>query len=324
MKEDNVVDGAVVGRAVVGRAEIEAAAALIDGRVRRTPLLDPGANFFDRGAVICKLELLQHTGSFKPRGALHRALTSEVPAAGLIAASGGNHGLAVAWVAQQLGVAAEIFVPEVSPPAKVDKIRKLGATVQVTGALYDDALAACRSRQAETGALDIHAYDHVGTIAGAGTIACEIEQDLASVDTVLVALGGGGLASGIAAWFAGTTTQVVVVEPESSSCFASAVAAGEPVDVTVAGVAADSLGARRVGATNWRALQHAGATSVTVSDDAIRSAQQRFWTDTQMIVEPGGATAAAALLANAYEPAADESVAVIVCGANCDPASITG
>lgn len=307
---------------LVRRAEVEAAAHLIDGRVRRTPMLDPGPEFFGHPTVSCKLEMLQHTGSFKPRGALHRALTSAVPAAGLIAASGGNHGLAVAWVAQQLGAAAEIFVPEVSPPAKVDKIRKLGATVHVTGALYDDALAACRARQAESGALDIHAYDHLDTIAGAGTIAREIEHDLPAVDTVLVALGGGGLASGIAAWFAETATKVVVVEPESSSCFAAAVAAGEPVDVTVAGVAADSLGARRVGATNWRALQYAAAASVTVSDDAIRDAQRRFWSQTQMIVEPGGATAAAALWAGAYVPHDGESVAVIVCGANCDPASV--
>lgn len=286
-------------------------------------MLDPGSDFFGRDGVICKLELLQHTGSFKPRGALHRALTSEVPEAGLIAASGGNHGLAVAWVAQQLGATAEIFVPEVSPQAKVDKIRKLGATVHVTGALYDDALAACRTRQVETGALDIHAYDHQDTIAGAGTIAREIEQDLLGVDTVLVALGGGGLASGIAAWFSGTATQVVVVEPESSNCYAAAVVANEPVDVTVAGVAADSLGARRVGTSNWQTLQHANAASVMVGDDAIRDAQRRFWANTQMIVEPGGATAAAALLAGAYVPEADESVAVIVCGANCDPASIT-
>lgn len=308
---------------LVGRDDVQAAAAVLEGRVRRTPMLDPGVDFFGRPNISCKLELLQHTGSFKPRGALHRALTSEVPEAGLIAASGGNHGLAVAWVARQLGAPAEIYVPEVSPQAKVDKIRKLGATVHVTGALYDDALAACRTRQAETGALDIHAYDHDGTIAGAGTIAYEIEQDVPQVDTVLVALGGGGLASGIAAWFANTSTQVVVVEPESSSCYAAAVAANEPVDVTVAGVAADSLGARRVGTSNWRALQQAAATSVTVSDEAIRDAQRRFWTHTQMIVEPGGATAAAALWSGAYEPADNETVAVIVCGANCDPASIT-
>lgn len=301
--------------ATIGRSEIEAAAKLIDGGVRRTPTI------WDAG-VAYKLELLQHTGSFKPRGALHRSLTADVPEAGLIAASGGNHGLAVAWVAQRLGVPGEIFVPEVSPQAKVDKIRKLGATVHVTGALYDDALAACRQRQAETGALDIHAYDHDGTVAGAGTIAREIEQDAPQVDTVLVALGGGGLASGIAAWFDATQTKVIVVEPATSCCFAAAVDAGEPVDVTVGGVAADSLGARRVGTSNWRALVHAGATSITVSDDAIRDAQKRFWADMQLVAEPGGAAAAAALWSGAYVPASDETVAVVVCGANCDPTSV--
>jgi threonine dehydratase len=310
--------------ATVTRDDIEAAASLIGGSVRDTPMFDPGVGTFPGDArAVCKLELLQHTGSFKPRGALHRALTSRVPAAGLIAASGGNHGLAVAWVAHRLGVPGEIFVPEVSPAAKVDKIRKLGATVTVTGALYDDALAACRVRQAETGALDIHAYDHDGTIAGAGTIGLEIERDLPEVDTVLVALGGGGLASGIAAWFAGTDTRVVIVEPESSSCFAAAVGAGRPVEVTVAGVAADSLGARRIGEANWRALCSAGAQSVTVPDDRILDAQRRFWADMQLIVEPGGATAAAALWSNAYVPASGETVAVVVCGANCDPATVT-
>ena len=308
----------------VTRVDIEAAASLIAGGVRRTPMLDGGAEFFGTsGQVVNKLELLQHTGSFKPRGALHRALTSDVPDSGLIAASGGNHGLAVAWVAQRLGVPGEIFVPEVSPPAKVDKIRKLGATVHVTGALYDDALAACRTRQLETGALDIHAYDHDGTIAGAGTIGLEIEEDLPDVDTVLVSLGGGGLSSGIAAWFDGSGTKVVVVEPETSCCFSAAMQAGEPVDVTVAGVAADSLGARRIGETNWAALRHANALSITVADDAIRDAQRRFWSSMQLVVEPGGATAAAALWSGVYVPAANETVAVIVCGANCDPASVT-
>lgn len=310
--------------APVTRTDVEAAAELIADSVRRTPMLDTGARFFDTaGHVVNKLELLQHTGSFKPRGALHRALTSDVPSSGLIAASGGNHGLAVAWVAQKLGVPGEIFVPEVSPAAKVDKIRKLGATVHVTGALYDDALAACRERQVETGALDIHAYDHADTIAGAGTIGLEIEADLPSVDTVLVSLGGGGLSSGIAAWFAGTDTKVVVVEPETSKCFAAAMDAGEPVDVTVQGVAADSLGARRIGASNWAMLRHAGASSITVPDAAIVHAQRRFWSSAQLVVEPGGATAAAALCCGAYLPAPDETVAVIVCGANCDPASVT-
>lgn len=309
----------------VSRRDIEEAADRIAGAVRRTPMFEPGKELFESdGRVVCKLELLQHTGSFKPRGALNRALTSEVPASGLIAASGGNHGLAVAWVARRLGVPGEIFVPEVSPAAKVDKIRSYGATVHVTGALYDDALEACRARQRTTGALDIHAYDHEGTLAGTGTIGREIEANLPDVDTVLVSLGGGGLASGVAAWFAGTDTNVVVVEPETSCCFAAAVQAGKPVDVQVAGVAADSLGARRIGSTNWSALTAAGAGSVVVADDAIRQAQRRFWEAAQLIVEPGGATAAAALLAGAYVPAGDETVAVIVCGANCDPASITG
>ncbi len=309
----------------VERAHIVAAAQLIEGRVRRTPIVDFGPGFFDSsGHVVCKLELLQHTGSFKARGALHRALTSDVPAAGLIAASGGNHGMAVAWVAAELGVASEIFVPEVSPVAKVDKIRRFGATVHVTGAFYDDARAACVARQSETGALDIHPYDHDGTVAGAGTIGAEIEADLDAVDTVLVALGGGGLSSGLAAWFADRPTRVVVVEPETSRCYAAAVEAGRPVEVDVAGVAADSLGARQVGDANWRALADAGAASVTVSDGAIRDAQRRFWAETQLIVEPGGAAAAAAVWSGAYRPADGETVAVVVCGANCDPASITG
>jgi len=310
--------------APVTRADIEAASDRIAGGVRNTPIIEPGHDFFGlENPVLCKLELLQHTGSFKPRGALNRAQTSQVPASGLIAASGGNHGLAVAWVAKRLGVPCEIFVPEVSPQAKVDKISKLGATVHVGGALYDDALQACRTRQAETGALDIHAYDHLGTIAGAGTIGLEIERAHGQPDTVLVSLGGGGLASGIAAWFDGTDTQVVVVEPETSNCFAAAHAANEPVDVTVAGVAADSLGARRVGTTNWQVLQHASAASVMVTDDAIRDAQRRFWSELQLIAEPGGATAAAALWSGAYVPTSpDETIAVIVCGANCDPTTV--
>ena len=309
----------------IGRDEIEAAAGHIAGIVRETPTIDPGVGFHETAAqVVCKLELLQHTGSFKPRGAVHRALTSDVPASGLIAASGGNHGLAVAWVGRYLGVPAEIFVPEVSPPAKVAKLHALGATVNVVGALYDDALAACRERQTETGALDIHAYDHVDTIAGAGTIARELDEQTGGVDTVLVALGGGGLASGLAAWYAGSNTRVVTVEPETSQCYASAVAAGEPVDVEVAGVAADSLGARRIGVSNWHALQSANAEPVTVADDDIRSAQHRLWKELQLVSEPGGATAAAALWSGAVTVQADERVAVIICGANCDPATVVG
>jgi len=305
----------------IGRAEIAAAAKQLADHVRVTPVLRDDSLFGEQADVVLKLELLQHTGSFKPRGALFRALTSEIPDTGLIAASGGNHGLAVAWAGRRLGVAAEIFVPEVSPELKVAKLRELGATVTVTGALYDDALAAAVERQQITGALDIHAYDHVDTIAGAGTIAREIDDQTGGVDTVVVALGGGGLASGIAAWCAGVTN-VVTVEPESSRCYAAAVVAGAPVDVEVSGVAADSLGAKRVGATNWRALQAGRAQPLTVSDAAIIEAQRRLWKQVQLIAEPGGATAAAALWSGAYVPDAGERVAVIVCGANCDPASV--
>lgn len=295
--------------------EIATVADRFDGAIRTTPVLD-------EAGVAFKLELLQHTGSFKPRGALNRALTSTIPKAGLTAASGGNHGLAVAWVARRLGVPAEIFVPEVSPPAKVQGLHRLGATVHVGGARYADALAACQARQVETGALDIHAYDHIDTIMGAGTIGREISEQCGDVDTVLVALGGGGLAAGIAAWFMDSDTQVVTVEPETSQCYAAAVNAGEPVDVTVEGVASDSLGARRVGSVNWEVLQRAGATPITVSDQSIVQAQQRFWEEMHLVVEPGGAAAAAALWSSSHLPDEGERVVVVVCGANRDPAPI--
>jgi threonine dehydratase len=311
-----MADGVAPGPAPVGSDEIRAAAVRLGDAIRLTPVLEaePGVTF--------KLELLQHTGSFKPRGALNRALIEHIPAAGLIAASGGNHGLAVAWAGRLLGVPTEIFVPEVSPRAKVDKLRTLGATVNVVGALYDDALAACRARQAQTGALDIHAYDHADTIAGAGTIGLEIEQQVPEVDTVLVSLGGGGLSAGVAAWF-GDRANVVVVEPRSSQCFAAAVAAGEPVDVAVGGIAADSLGARRIGTTNWQTLRANGALSVLVTDDDIREAQRRLWSEFRLVVEPGGAAAAAALWSGAYVASPGERVVVIVCGANTDPSTVT-
>lgn len=309
--------------APVLRDDIVRAAEVIAGHVRHTPILDPISGPFDglTGHITLKLELLQHTGSFKPRGAMHRSLTSDIPDSGLIAASGGNHGLAVAWAARRLGVTAEIFVPEVSPRAKVDKLRELGATVHVTGALYDDALAACVARQATTGALDIHAYDHIDTIAGAGTIAREIEAQTGGVDTILVSLGGGGLAAGVAAWCA-ADINVVTVEPATSNCYWAAVASGGPVDVEVSGIAADSLGARRIGASNWQVLQGVGARPVTVDDNSIRAAQLRLWKQLQLIAEPGAATAAAALWSGAYRPEPDERVCVIVCGANCDLATI--
>lgn len=308
----------------VGPAEIIAAHARIAAHVRRTPVLDVDDAVLGL-PVALKLELLQHTGSFKPRGAFHRALTADVPAAGLIAASGGNHGLAVAHVATRLGLRAEIFVPEASPAVKVDRLRSFGSdvAVTVTGALYADAHEASMRRAAETGALVVHPYDQPEVIAGQGTMARELDEQVPDLDTVVVAVGGGGLVAGVACWFAGRV-RVVAVEPETSCALAAAMAAGGPVDVSVSGVAADSLGARRVGD-----LAHAAAVAgvdrvVTVPDDAIVAAQRRLWHEVRLVVEPGGAAAAAAVLSGAFRPEPGERVAVVVCGANTDPGSVTG
>lgn len=273
--------------------------------------------------VSLKLELLQHTGSFKARGAANRVLSAErLPPAGLIAASGGNHGVAVAWIAGELGVPAEIFVPEVCPQVKIEKLRSLGATVHVGGAFYADAKAACVQRQAESGALDVHPYDHPATVAGAGTVGREIAEQLnGAVDKVVVSVGGGGLAAGIAASLAGRA-QVIAVEPETSCAWHAAKAAGAPVQVDVSGVAADSLGAPSIGAIAYEILDRLGAASVLVSDDAIRAAQHRFWDAYRLVVEPGGAAAAAALLSGAYRPEPGERVAVVVCGSNAPVDSI--
>lgn len=298
---------------------VAAAADRLAGRVRATPTVEGQVG--DCKCATLKLELLQHTGSFKARGALNRALTSEIPQAGLIAASGGNHGLAVAWVAATLGVPAEIFVPRVSPAAKVDLLGELGATVRVTGDLYDHARQACEQRQRETGALDIHPYDHIDTVTATATIGREFEDQSGSLDTVIVSVGGGGLAAGVAAWFSGRV-RVVTVEPETSQCYAAAVRAGEPVDVEVGGVAADSLGARRIGTIPWDLLRGARATPVVVTDQAIVAAQRWLWTEHRLIAEPGGATAVAAVASGAFRPEPDERVGIIVCGSNCDPSTV--
>lgn len=290
--------------------------------MRHTPVIESGAGSFGvEPPLTLKLELLQHTGSFKPRGAFNRVLTAEVPGAGLIAASGGNHGAAVAYVARALGLPAEIFVPATTSPVKVERLRRFGVEPTLGGALYDDAQAACEIRAAETGALMVHPYDHPAVVAGQATVGRELEADAPWLDTVLVAVGGGGLMAGVAAWY-DNRVRVVAVEPETSRCLGAALDAGRPVDVGVAGVASDSLGARRVGA-----LAHAIATTsveraVTVPDEAIVAAQRALWADVRLMTEPGGATALAALMSGAYVPAAGERVGVIVCGANVDPASI--
>lgn len=300
----------------VTRDEIEDAAARLAGRARRTPLVQ-------HGDLILKLELLQHAGSFKTRGAFNRVLSEpELPAAGIIAASGGNHGAALSYVGQTLGLPTEIFIPATSPEIKRRNVERFGATMQVIEGYYDDAQAAAEIRQTESGAMMIHPYDHPATVAGQGTMARELDEQIGSFDTLIVAVGGGGFIAGQAAWFE-DRVKVVSVEPESSQCLRAARLAGEPVDVPVSGVAADSLGAKRLGAVPWSIVQRYVDDAVTVSDDAIRAAQLELLNSFRLIVEPGGAAALAAIRSGAYQPADGERVVVVVCGSNCDPATIT-
>jgi threonine dehydratase len=306
----------------VHRDDVETAASRIAGRVRVTPVieLERGAFGLDMPLAL-KLELLQHTGSFKPRGAFNKVLAAGAPAAGLVAASGGNHGLAVAHVARELGIPAEVFVPTSSTPVKLARLRSYGVQVTVVGDYYADALAASEDRAASTGALVVHAYDQRETVAGQGTVGRELDHQLVGVDTVLVAVGGGGLVGGIAAWYAGHA-RVVSVEPERIPTLAAALVAGHPVDVDVSGVAADSLGARRIGTVGFATAQSAMVHAVLVSDEAILDARQRLWDYLRIAAEPGGATALAALTSGAYVPNPGERVAVIICGGNTDPSDL--
>lgn len=300
------------------RADIEAASKRIANYVRTTPILHMESGAWGSDAhVTLKLELLQHTGSFKVRGAFNRILSNQVPETGVIAASGGNHGLAAAYVAQQLGHRAEIFVPEQCPPVKVARLHSYGAQVTQVGANYGEALVASQARAAETRALVVHAYDQPEVLAGQGTIGYELAQQAPEVDTVLVAVGGGGLIAGIAAWFEGNV-RVIGVEPEAAPTLAAALEAGAPQDVAVGGVAVDSLGATRVGTRAFDVAQRFVERVVLVRDEQIRAAQRTVWNDLRLIAEPGGATAAAALLSGAYRPAAGERVCVVVCGSNAD------
>jgi threonine dehydratase len=300
----------------VGPADVEAAAARLAGRVRTTPVLDLGGG--GEGAVL-KLELLQHTGSFKPRGAFNWLLAvDEAPPAGVVAASGGNFGLAMAYVARELDVPATIVIPEVTSPAKRDGLARLGAQVEVVPGVYADALAHSRRLSAETGALLAHAYDHPDIVAGQGTCGRELDAQVdGAVDTVLVAVGGGGLIGGIAAWFAGRA-RVVGVEPERIPALHAALAAGRPVDVEVSGLAADSLGASSVGAVPFAVAERFVAGSVLVADEAIAAAQRDLWQRCRIAAEPGGAAAWAAVLSGAYRPAPGERLVVVVCGGNVD------
>jgi threonine dehydratase len=308
---------------MTSRADIASAAARIAGHVRHTPLLRLAGSEMDLPfPLTLKLELLQHAGSFKPRGAFNRLLSAELPAGGVIAASGGNHGAAVAYAARALGVGAEIFVPALTPPAKVARIASYGARVVQGGETYAEALAASRARQAETGALEVHAYDHPDVLAGQGTVGREFELDAPELTHVLVATGGGGLIGGIAAWYAASAA-VISVEPEGCPALHDALRAGRPVPAPVGGLAADSLGARQVGALMFPIAARYVAAAVLVADAAIVAAQRLLWDRLRLIAEPGGATALAALLSGAFVPPPGARVGVLVCGANTDPTKVT-
>ena len=298
--------------------DILAARARIARYIRRTPVwaLPAGASGHD-GPVSLKLEFLQHAGSFKTRGAFNTLLSDPIPPAGVAAASGGNHGAAVAYAARQLGIKARIFVPEISSPAKVAVIRMQGAEVAIGGARYADAQDACDAYVAQTGALRIHPFDAQATITGQGTLAPEWEEDAPDLDTVLVAVGGGGLIAGIASWWAGRV-KVVGVEPEGSRALHAALEAGRPLDVPVDSVAADSLGARNVGARVYGICRDTIDHVALVPDAAILGAQQVLWREYRIATEPGGAAALAALAAGAYRPGSGERIGVLLCGANVD------
>lgn len=308
---------------IIGRSQIEQAAARIAPDVRRTPLWQlPGSALgLEVAEVWLKLEQLQVSGSFKARGMFNRMRALPVPSAGVVIASGGNAGIAVACAAQALQVPCEVFLPQVSTAAKRAKLARLGARVTVEGAVYPEAFQACLSRQRETGALLMHAYDQPEVVAGAGTLALEIESEAGLPDRVLVSVGGGGLVAGMAAWIE-SRCQVDALEPSLAPTLHAARAAGQPVDVNVAGVAADSLGARRIGDIAWAVSQSHVQGVHLVDDDAITRAQRRMWRDWRLAVEPAAALPLAALWEGIVRPARHERVAVIVCGANVDPAGL--
>lgn len=297
--------------------DIERAAVAIDGLVRRTPTVEvPGAEIGVDATLVFKLEHLQHSGSFKARGAGHFVATQPVATTGIVAASGGNHGIAVAWAAQRFGHDAHVFVPTTATPAKVDKLRAFGAIVHEVGEVYGDALEASRRHLAAEHATSIHAYDDPIVMAGAGTCARELDLDAPGLDAVLLACGGGGLSGGNAAWF-GDRTETVAVETHGTASYATALDAGAPVDVPISGVAADALGATHVGDTPYRALRAVDATSVVVDDADVVSARRHLWNWLRIVVEPAAATPLAAVMSGAWTPrSSGDRVGIVLCGAN--------
>jgi threonine dehydratase len=292
----------------VTREHIRDIERLIRPHIRYTPVIEAEG-------LTLKLELLQHSGSFKARGAFANLLTREVPRAGVVAASGGNHGAAVAFAAQKLGKLARIYVPTVSSPAKIERIRSYGAELVVTGDRYADALADSEKWAAESGALQVHAYDQEAALLGQGTVGLELEAQAPRIDTLLVAVGGGGLIGGIAAWYE-RRIRLIGVEPRLAPTLTRALEAGEPVDAPAGGIAADSLAPRQVGKLMFPLAQKYVERVVLVEDEAIRAAQRALWESLRLATEPGGAAAYAALLSGQYEPQAGERVAVLVCGGN--------
>jgi threonine dehydratase len=313
---------------MITRSDVRSAAARIAGHIRSTPLIEADRQAFPPAArVWLKLEQLQHTGSFKARGAFNRILSAAeqgaLPEAGVVTASGGNAGLAVAYAAARCELPAQVYVPATAPPVKVARLREYGADVVQGGDQYADAYEAAAKHAAQVGALFCHAYDQPEICAGQGTLGLELlEQADGQIDTVLVAVGGGGLMAGIAAATEGRAS-VIGVEPATIPTLSAALAAGRPVDVAVSGVAADSLGATRLGDIAHAVATRTGVRSVLVSDAEIIKARKHLWKQYRLAVEHGGATAFAALLCGAYQPAEDERVAVVLCGANTDPATLT-
>ena len=298
----------------ITREAIAEAAHKIAPFIRRTPVIGVKVEGVSL-PVKLKLELLQHSGSFKARGAFNTLVGAKIGAGGVATASGGNHGAAVAYACRELGHSAKIFVPATSSPAKVARIASYGAEIVQKGANYNEALGFCEAHIAQSGATSVHAYDAVATLEGQGSLAAEFEEQAPDLDTVLVAVGGGGLIGGIAAWYR-SKVKVVGVEPISCNTLQAAMAAKERVTVKPSGLAVDSLGASMVGKLMFEIAQDHVARVVLVSDDEIRAAQRKLWRDMQLVTEPGGAAAFAALLSGAYKPRKDERVGVVVCGAN--------
>ena len=287
--------------------------------VRRTPVVSAASSDFglDDFPLLLKLELLQHAGSFKARGAVTNVLTRQIPKAGIVAASGGNHGVAVAFATHKFNVPAKIFVPTVASKAKVERIRSYGAELVVSGDLFADAYAESQKWAAQSGAMMIHPFDQRETLLGQGTLGLELEQQASDVDTLLVSVGGGGLIGGIASWYGGKI-RIIGIEPEKAPTLTRALAAGKPVDAEAGGIAADSLAPRRVGELMFPLAQKYVQQVLLVTDDEIRSAQQSLWKEMRIAAEPGGAAAFSALASRKYRPKKDERVAVLVCGGNTD------